>query len=143
MIHLNTQDTLYYPFYLFYYIMIQLQQCMIWGYRNVLGPKNRTRKIDKSHKDFGPYHLFTHNFWAKMFGYSHHIFSVTRRTNTFWSNSFDKFWCGGIRTIQVQTFLQETFKKSPMMFELYQVVIHIFFVLKCPDTPKTHNPDTC
>ena len=34
---------------------------MIWGYRNILTPKNQTRKNDKIDKDFELYQVFMHN----------------------------------------------------------------------------------
>ena len=56
---------------------------MIWGYQDILGPKNCTRKIDKIHKDFELYHVFMHKFWTKMFGYSHYIFCLQEESTHF------------------------------------------------------------
>ena len=35
---------------------------MIWGFRDILGPKNDTRKVKKIHKGFKLYQVFMHNF---------------------------------------------------------------------------------
>ena len=35
---------------------------MSWGYQDILGPKNHTRKIDNFHKDFELYKVFMRNF---------------------------------------------------------------------------------
>ena len=35
---------------------------MIWGFRDILGPKNDTRKVEKIHKGFKLYQVFMHNF---------------------------------------------------------------------------------
>ena len=35
---------------------------MIWVYRNIFGPKNHTRKIDKIHKNFELYEFLMHNY---------------------------------------------------------------------------------
>ena len=35
---------------------------MIWGYRNILGPKSHTIEIDKIYEDFELYQVFMYNF---------------------------------------------------------------------------------
>ena len=56
---------------------------MTWGYREVLGPKNYTRKIDKILKYFELYQVFMNNFWVKMFEYSHNIYCLEEESTHF------------------------------------------------------------
>ena len=93
---------------------------MIWGYWNILDPENRTRKTDKFTKILNYSKSSCKFLCAKMFGYSHFIL-LTRRIKTFWFNSIEKVWSGGIEPFCVQKIIEEKSAKFKKIFELYQV----------------------
>ena len=88
-------------------------------YRNIFGEKHHARKIDKLHKIFEKYQLLMHNFQGQNVQIFPLYILLARRINTFWSNGFDKFWFGGIRTF----FYQKLYKKNRQNFEVF---VHSF-----------------
>ena len=68
----------------------------MWKYGGILSPKNHTRKIHKTRKDFQLYQVFSNNCLVQNIQISSlHIF-LSRQINTFWSKGFDKFCFGNI-----------------------------------------------
>lgn len=56
---------------------------MIWVYRNIFGPKNYTRKIDKIHKNFELYEFLMYNYLCQTVPIFSAYILFTKRFNTF------------------------------------------------------------
>lgn len=63
---------------------------MIWDYRNILGSKTHTRKVDKIKKGFELYQVFTYKFVYKNIWIFPLYILLTKRINTFWSRVTEK-----------------------------------------------------
>ena len=68
------------------------------GYPIILDPKNHTREVDNTHKDFELFQVFMCNFLCQNVRIFLLYILLTRRIDTFWSSGIDKFWSGGIET---------------------------------------------
>ena len=65
---------------------------MSWGYRDILGPKNYTRKTSNICKDFELlYQVFMHNFSCQNVPIFPFYIFLTRRIDTFLSEGIDTF----------------------------------------------------
>ena len=63
---------------------------MIWDYRNILGSKTNTRKVDKIKKGFELYQVFTYKFLYKNIWIFPLYILLTKRINTFSSRVTEK-----------------------------------------------------
>ena len=71
---------------------------MIWRYRNILAPKNHTKKMDKIHEDFELYQAIMSNFLYQTVPISPIYKSLTKRLDPFWSGPIETFRSGAIET---------------------------------------------
>ena len=71
------------------------------GYSIILDPKNHTRKVHNTHKDFELFQVFKRNFLCQNVRIFLLYILLTRRIDAFWSRGIDKFWSGGIETYWV------------------------------------------
>ena len=71
------------------------------GYSIILDPKNHTRKVHNTHKDFELFQVFMRNFLCQNVRIFLLYILLTRRIDAFWSRGIDKFWSGGIETYWV------------------------------------------
>ena len=72
---------------------------MCWGYQDILGPKDHTRKIDNIRNDFEVYQLFMHNFLYQTIPIFPLYLLPTKTIETFWSEGIHTFWSRSIRTV--------------------------------------------
>ena len=71
------------------------------GYSIILDPKNHTRTVHNTHKDFELFQVFMRNFLCQNVRIFLLYILLTRRIDAFWSRGIDKFWSGGIETYWV------------------------------------------
>ena len=71
------------------------------GYPIILDPKNDTRKVHNTHKDFELFQVFMRNVLCQNVRIFLLYILLTRRIDAFWSSGIDKFWSGGIETYWV------------------------------------------
>ena len=111
---------------------------MSWGYRDILGPKNYTRKTSNICKDFELlYQVFMHNFSCQNVPIFPFYIFLTRRIDTFLSEGIDTFCSRVNETVWHRKSLRKIDNRqySQIFAELYQLSMHGFLcqtVLKPP-----------
>ena len=104
---------------------------MSWGYRDILGPKNYTRKTSNICKDFELlYQVFMHNFSCQNVPIFPFYIFLTRRIDTFLSEGIDTFCSRVNETVWHRKSLRKIDNRqySQIFAELYQLSMHGFLL---------------